>query len=92
MQTATKSNSSRQVLLKLEKSEDGPYESICMYVQTGSGNDEYTVVAHSYIPNIESKFDVVLYRGFSKESATASFYEMVLREPKNNSNNIDDQL
>ena len=92
MQTATKPNAVREVLLKLEKPERGPYESICMYAQTGSGEDNYAVVAHSYIPNIESKFDVVLYKGPDKAAAITSFYEMVLREPKNNSNNIDDEL
>ena len=92
MKTATEPNVVREVLLKLDKPEQGPYESICMYAQTGSGEDIYTVVAHSYMPNIESKFDVVLYAGGDKAAAITSFYEMVLREPKNNSNNLDDEL
>lgn len=92
MKTAVKPNVIREVLMKLDRPEEGPYESICMYGIIGGEEETYSVVAHSYMPDVDSKFDVVLYKGTDKTAAITSFYEMVIRKPKNNSNNLDDEL
>ena len=87
MKTAAKPNATREVLIKLERPETGPYQAICMYAKQG-GEEMFTVVGHS----TDSDFDVVVYQGPSKNEAITRFYEMVLNEDKNNSNNLDDEL
>ena len=87
MKTATKPNVVREILLKLERPETGPYQAICMYGKQG-GEEIFTVVGHS----TDSVFDVVVYKGPSKNEAITRFYEMVLNEDKNKSNNLDDEL
>jgi len=75
----------RNVLLKLEKPEGGPYEAICLYVDRSGSSVNYIVVGHA-------DFDVILYDGPLKNEGITIFYEMVISSVRKFANNIDDEL
>ena len=86
MKTELKPNAvQHNVLLKLEKPEQGPYEAICLYVNRSGFSENYIVVGHA-------DFDVVLCEGEDKNESVTIFYEMVISSEKKYSNNIDDEL
>ena len=86
MKTKLESNAvKKNILLKLEKPEQGPYEAICLYVNRSGFSENYIVVGHA-------DFDVVLYEGEDKNESITIFYEMVISSEKKYSNNIDDEL